>query len=56
MLQYHYRVTLTESEYQLLLRAMLNFRNRVAGQNGPTEDINEVIVKITKAHRKHGLF
>lgn len=56
MRRQQYHVTLTESEYQLLLKVMLDFRNRVAMQNGPTEDINELILKITRSHRKHWLF
>lgn len=51
-----YHVTLTEREYQMLLRAMMKFRNRVARENGPTEDINDLILKITKPSRKRWLF
>lgn len=50
MRQQQYHVKLTEPEYQLLLQAMMEFRNRVARQNGPTEDINDLILKITKKH------
>lgn len=56
MRQQLYHVKLTEPEYQMLLQAMLDFRNRVARENGPTEDINELILKITKSTRKHWLF
>lgn len=55
MRQQQYHVKLTEPEYQLLLQAMMEFRNRVARQNGPTEDINDLILKITKTHRRFWL-
>ena len=52
MRRQQYHVTLTESEYQLLLQAMLAFRNRVAKENGPTEDLNEILWKLMKPYRK----
>lgn len=56
MKQQLYHVKLTESEYQFLLQAMLAFRNRVARENGPTEDINDLILKITRSGKKRWLF
>lgn len=44
--QYHIR--LTESEYQLLLKATLDYRNQVARRSGPTEDLDNLIIKLTK--------
>lgn len=52
MRQQQYHVTLTEPEYQMLLQAMLDFRNRVAKENGPTEDLNEILLKLMKPYRK----
>jgi len=51
MRKQQYHVKLTDSEYQILLQAMLGFRNRVARQNGPIEDINDLILKIARAHK-----
>lgn len=56
MRQQQYHVKLTESECQMLLHTMMEFRNRVARENGPTEDINDLILKITKSCRQHWLF
>ena len=52
MKRQQYHVMLTELEYQLLLQAMLAFRNRVAKENGPTEDLNEILLKRMKPYRK----
>lgn len=52
MRQQQYHVTLTEPEYQLLLQAMLDFRNCAAREDGPTEDINDLIQKVTKSYRR----
>lgn len=52
MRRQQYHVKLTESEYQLLLQAMLAFRNRVAKENGQTEDLNEILLKLMKPYRK----
>lgn len=56
MRQQQYHVTLTEPEYQMLLQVMLDFRNRVSRENGPIEDINDLILKITKSRRKIWIF
>ena len=41
-------VELNPSEMRLLLRALMNFRNKVMNAGKPTEDINELILMITK--------
>ena len=41
-------VELSALEARLLLVALLNFRNKVARAGKPTEDINELILMITK--------
>lgn len=51
MLKQQYRIRLTESEYQLLLKVTLDFRNQVAHRGGPTEDLDDLIIKLTK-HRR----
>ena len=39
---------LNPSEVRLLLRALMNSRNKVMNAGKPTEDINELILMITK--------
>ena len=39
---------LTVEERRLLRRAMLDFRNKVLAQNGPTEDIDRIILMLAK--------
>lgn len=56
MRQPQYHVTLTKPEYQILLHAMMEFRNRVAKGNGPTEDINDLILKVSKRYRRIWFF
>ena len=41
-------VELNPSEVRLLLKALMNFRNKVMNAGKPTEDINELILMITK--------
>ncbi|MBS7308051.1 MAG: hypothetical protein KIG43_08405 [Eubacteriales bacterium] len=41
-------VELNPSEVRLLLTALMNFRNKVAKTGRPTEDINELILMVTK--------
>ena len=41
-------IELNPSEVRLLLTALMNFRNKVAGMGKPTEDINELILLATK--------
>lgn len=52
MRQLRYHIKLTQSEYHLLLQAMLDFRNRVVRENGPTEDITDLILKVSKRYRR----
>lgn len=41
-------VTLSPDEVRLMRTALLNFRNRVLKAGKPTEDINELILRIMK--------
>ena len=41
-------VELNASELRLLVTARMNFRNKVARAGKPTEDINELILMVTK--------
>ena len=44
----HDVVELNASELRLLVTALMNFRNKVARAGKPTEDINELILMVTK--------
>ena len=39
---------LNAEEKRLLRRAMLDFRNKVLAQNGPTEDIDRIILMLAR--------
>ena len=39
---------LNAEEKRLLRRAMLDFRNKVLAQNGPTEDIDRLILMLAR--------
>ena len=41
-------VELNPSEVRLLLKALINFRNKAMNAGKPTDDINELILMITK--------
>lgn len=41
-------VALRPSEVRLMRAALLNFRNKAVKAGKPTEDINELILRITK--------
>ena len=41
-------VELNASELRLLVTALMSFRNKVARAGKPTEDINELILMVTK--------
>ena len=43
-----FRLALTREEARLLLSAMIHFYNRAAREGLPTEDINELIIKLTR--------
>ena len=43
-----YRLEMAQGEARLLIAAMIHFRNRVARDGVPTEDIDELIVKLTR--------
>ena len=43
-----YRLKLTKEEARLLIDAMIYFRNQAAREGLPTEDINELIIKLTR--------
>ena len=41
-------VNLTREELKILRAGMLWFRNQVISQGGPTEDIDEILLRIMK--------
>ena len=41
-------VELNTSEQQLLVKALMNFRNKVVNAGKPTEDINELLLMVIK--------
>ena len=41
-------VELNRSEVRLMMAALMNFRNKAMNAGKPTEDINELILMITK--------
>ena len=43
-----YRLEMTQKEAKLMIAAMIHFRNRAARDGLPTEDINELIIKLTR--------
>ena len=40
------KLTLTSDEARILRKIMVLFRNKVAGEGGPTEDIDQLIIKL----------
>lgn len=42
-------VTLTLEEARMLRDWLLEKRNELAGRGGPTEDLNEILIKLLKA-------
>ena len=40
------RITLTGFEYRLLVNAFVDYRNKLLEANKPTEDVNELLVKV----------
>ena len=45
-------VELTPFEYRLLVNGMASFRNSLLWENKPTEDVNDLILKIIDAPKK----
>ena len=49
------RLTLTSAEYQLMLRGLLQFRNKLIRQGRYPDAIDELLIKLQKARRcRHG--
>lgn len=46
----YYKIPLTRREHRIFLAAMIQFRNKVIELNGPTEDIDGVILKLSKIY------
>lgn len=44
-----YRVVLDDFEQGIVINSLLEFRNNLLGDDKPTEDINELILKIIDA-------
>ena len=49
MVETKYRLVLTDFEHQLLINALVHFRNELLETKKPTEDINDLLVKIIDA-------
>lgn len=43
------RITLTDFEYRVLINALVDYRNKLLEFNKPTEDVNELLVKVIDA-------
>lgn len=41
-------ISLTREELKILREGMIRFRNQVISQGGPTEDIDEILLRILK--------
>lgn len=50
--QKKYCVGLTDFEQRLLINALMQFRNNTLATGKPTEDINELILKVIDAPKK----
>ena len=44
-----YRVILTQFEQRILVKVLAEFRNQLLGDSKPTEDINDLILKVIDA-------
>ena len=44
----YYYVNLTKEELKILREGMIWFRNQVIREGGPTEDIDELLIRIMK--------
>lgn len=40
------RITLTDFEHRLLINALIDYRNKLLDANKPTEDVNELLIKV----------
>lgn len=45
------RITLTDFEYRLLINALVDYRNKLLEANKPTEDVNELLMKVINASK-----
>ena len=45
------RITLTDFEYRLLIKALVDYRNKLLEANKPTEDVNELLMKVINASK-----
>ena len=45
------RITLTDFEYRLLINALVDYRNKLLEANKPTEDVNELQMKVINASK-----
>ena len=43
------RITLTDFEYRLLINTLVDYRNKLLEANKPTEDVNELLLKVIDA-------
>ena len=43
------RITLSDFAYRLLINALVDYRNELLAANKPTEDVNELLVKVIDA-------
>ncbi len=49
-----FRLELTHAEARLLMTAMLHFRNRAVREGIPADDINELIIRLTRKKKLSG--
>ena len=45
------RITLTDFEYRLLINALVDYLNKLLEANKPTEDVNELLMKVINASK-----
>jgi len=43
------RIALTDFEYRLLINMLVEYRNKLLEANKPTEDVNELLLKVIDA-------
>lgn len=51
MVKKKHRIIVTEFEQRILVRVLAEYRNQLLGDRKPTEDINELILKVIDAPR-----